>query len=74
MEEEYKRVKELHPNHLLIIRKDNYGEIYGEDANVFSELFSISKDENGVICFLWDLLDNVLRALIRNGIKVAVLS
>lgn len=72
MKREYYNIKEMHPNYLVIIRKDNCGEIYSEDANIFSKLFSIKKDKDGVIRFSWNLLDIFLRLLIHNGIKVAV--
>lgn len=72
MKKEYYNIKEMHPDYLLIIRKDNCGEIYGNDANIVSELFSILKDKDGTIRFSWNLLDIFLRLLIHNGIKVAV--
>ena len=72
MKEIFKQIKNNHPNHLIIIKKNNLGQIYENDAIIAKEILGIELNKNGVLCFSLELLDSVLMTLIRNGIKVAI--
>lgn len=72
MKEIFKRIKKSHPDYLIIIKKNNLGQIYESDAIIAKEILGIELNKNGVLCFSFELLDSILVALIRNGIKVAV--
>lgn len=72
MKEIFKRIKKSHPDYLIIIKKNNFGQIYESDAIIAKEILGIELNKNGVLCFSFELLDSILVALIRNGIKVAV--
>lgn len=72
MKEIFKQIKNSHPNYLIIIKKNNLGQIYENDAIIAKEILGIELNKNGVLCFSLELLDSVLMTLIRNGIKVAI--
>lgn len=72
MKEIFKRIKKSHPDYLIIIKKNNLGQIYESDAIMAKDILGIELNKNGVLCFSFELLDSILVELIRNGIKVAV--
>lgn len=72
MKEIFKQIKNSHPDYLIIIKNNNLGQIYESDAIIAKEILDIKLNKNGVLCFSFELLDSILVALIRNGIKVAV--
>lgn len=72
MKEIFKQIKNNHPDYLIIIKKNNLGQIYENDAIVAKEILGIELNKGGVLCFPFELLDSILVTLIRNGIKVAV--
>lgn len=72
MEEIFKQIKNNHPDYLIIIKKNNLGQIYKNDAIIAKEILGIELNKDGVLCFPFELLDSILVTLIRNGIKVAV--
>lgn len=72
MKEIFKQIKNNHPDYLIIIKKNNLGQIYENDAIIAKEILGIELNKNGVLCFPFELLDSILVTLIRNGIKVAV--
>lgn len=72
MKEIFKRIKKSHPDYLIIIKKNNLGQIYESDAIIAKEILGIELNKNGILCFSWELLDSILVKLIHNGIKVAV--
>ena len=75
MKEKLKEIKKLYPDYLVIIKNNKFGEIYGLDAvtvNEFSNFLNIKLNNVGEIVFCWDLFEDILAKLIRNGIKVAV--
>ncbi len=72
MKEIFKRIKNNHPDYLIIIKKNNLGQIYKNDAIIAKEILGIELNKDGVLCFPFELLDSILVTLIRNGIKVAV--
>ena len=72
MKEVFKQIKNSHPDYLIIIKKNNLGQIYENDAIIAKEILGIELNKNGVLCFSLELLDSVLVTLIRNGIRVAI--
>lgn len=68
----FKQIKSNHPDYLIIIKKNNLGQIYENDAIIAKEILGIELNKNGVLCFSLELLDIILVTLIRNGIKVAI--
>ena len=72
MKEIFKQIKNNHPDYLIIIKNNNLGQIYESDAIIAKEILDIKLNKNGILCFSWELLNSILVALIRNGIKVAV--
>lgn len=72
MKEIFKQIKNNHPDYLIIIKKNNLGQIYENDAIIAKEILGIELNKKGVLCFSLELLDSVLVTLIRNGIKVAI--
>lgn len=72
MKEIFKQIKNNHPDYLIIIKKNNLGQIYKNDAIIAKEILGIELNKDGVLCFPFELLDSILVTLIRNGIKVAV--
>lgn len=72
MKEIFKRIKKSHPDYLIIIKKNNFGQIYESDAIIAKEILDIKLNKNGILCFSWELLDSIFVKLIHNGIKVAV--
>ena len=72
MKEIFKQIKNNHPDYLIIIKKNNLGQIYESDAIISKEILDIKLNKNGILCFSWELLDSILVKLIHNGIKVAV--
>lgn len=72
MKEIFKQIKNNHPDYLIIIKNNNLGQIYENDAIIAKEILGIELNKNGVLCFPFELLDSILVALIRNGIKVAI--
>lgn len=72
MKEIFKQIKNNHPDYLIIIKNNNLGQIYENDAIIAKEILGIELNKNGVLRFSFELLNSILVALIRNGIKVAV--
>ena len=72
MKDIFKQIKNNHPDYLIIIKKNNLGQIYENDAIIAKEILGIELNKKGVLCFSLELLDSVLVTLIRNGIKVAI--
>lgn len=72
MKEIFKQIKNNHPDYLIIIKNNNLGQIYENDAIIAKEILGIELNKNGVLCFPFELLDSILVTLIRNGIKVAI--
>lgn len=72
MKEIFKQIKNNHPDYLIIIKNNNLGQIYENDAIIAKGILGIELNKNGVLCFSFELLNSILVALIRNGIKVAV--
>lgn len=72
MKEIFKQIKNNHPDYLIIIKNNNLGQIYENDAIIAKEILGIELNKNGVLYFSWELLDSILVTLIRNGIKVAI--
>lgn len=72
MKEIFKQIKNNHPDYLIIIKNNNLGQIYENDAIIAKDILCIELNKNGVLCFSFELLNSILVALIRNGIKVAV--
>jgi DNA mismatch repair ATPase MutS len=68
----FKQIKSNHPDYLIIIKKNNLGQIYENDAIIAKDILGIELNKNGILCFSWELLDSILVKLIHNGIKVAV--
>lgn len=68
----FKQIKSNHPDYLIIIKKNNLGQIYENDVIIAKEILGIELNKNGVLCFSLELLDIILVTLIRNGIKVAI--
>lgn len=72
MKEIFKQIKNNHPDYLIIIKNNNLGQIYENDAIMAKDILGIELNKNGVLFFSFELLDSILVELIRNGIKVAV--
>lgn len=72
MKEIFKQIKNNRPDYLIIIKNNNLGQIYENDAIIAKDILGIELNKNGVLCFSFELLNSILVALIRNGIKVAV--
>lgn len=68
----FKQIKNNHPDYLIIIKNNNLGQIYENDAIIAKDILGIELNKDGVLCFPFDLLDSILVTLIRNCIKVAV--
>lgn len=68
----FKQIKSNHSDYLIIIKNNNFGQIYEKDAIIAKEILGIELNKDGVLCFPFELLDSILVTLIRNGIKVAV--
>lgn len=77
---EYARMKEKHPDSVIIFRVGDFYETYGEDAEKVSEILGITlthrkapKGTGAPLCgFPHHALDTYLPKLINGGIKVAI--
>lgn len=69
----YRKIKENHPDYLLVFQNDYSCKLYSEDAIIVSKTFNIPLIED-VFSFPCSELDTYLSKLIRLGYKVAVCS
>ncbi|MGY8902355.1 MAG: MutS N-terminal domain-containing protein, partial [Flavobacteriales bacterium] len=77
---QYNRIKEKHPDTILLFRVGDFYETFGEDAVVAARVLNIilakrgsgSASEIELAGFPYHSLDNYLPKLVRSGLKVAV--
>lgn len=53
MKEIFKQIKNNHPDYLIIIKNNNLGQIYENDAIIAKDILGIELNKNGVLCFFF---------------------
>lgn len=73
---EFNRVKELHPDIIVLFRVGDYYESFCQDAEIVSDVAEIPlyKLHIEVAVFHHSKLDNVLQKLVRAGHRVGIFS
>jgi len=77
---QYNRIKEKHPDTILLFRVGDFYETFGQDAVIAARVLNIilakrgsgSASEIELAGFPYHSLDNYLPKLVRSGLKVAV--
>ena len=53
MKEIFKQIKNNYPDYLIIIKNNNLGQIYENDAIIAKDILGIELNKNGVLCFFF---------------------
>lgn len=75
MKTQYDKIKENHPDCVILFRKKDFYVLYEDDAVIASRDLGITlskRDDYKTACFPFHALDDYLPRLIRNGHRVCI--
>ena len=79
--DQYREAKSLHPGMILLFRKDDFYELYEDDAKTVAKMFKLplchrqiglTAEVTPMVGFAHRLLEKLLRTLLHKGHRVAI--